>query len=111
MEYDKNVIGIVLAMIIPGAGHIFLGIISKGIKISLSFVLLSYLLSSVSPFLGNFIENFISSIFGYERWLYFFIDSISILISSIFLIPLIIIWYKQLIDIVRITEAKTTSVT
>lgn len=84
-------------MIIPGAGHIYLKLISRGIRISVTFVLLSFSLSSIVPIISGFVYVYGGSFMGL----------LPLLIQSIFVVPLLIIWYKQLKEVVRLSETKT----
>jgi hypothetical protein len=94
-------------MILPGAGHIYLNLISKGVKISLVFVIVSYISLNLFPIISGFLGGFLPVFFQEQELpittLQILVIFISLSFQTISIIPLIIIWYKQLKDIVKIT--------
>jgi hypothetical protein len=81
---EKDTIRVVLGLIFPGAGHIYLGNkkqMIRGIKIAIAFVIVSYL--------QNTVFNFIPFEFAF--------------------IPLVAIWIWQIFDLIKITEKRSAN--
>jgi hypothetical protein len=88
----KETIAIILSMVIPGAGHIYLGkeYKVKGVKIAILFVIVNFISFNIlRPFLFGLLGS------GYLP---------DILLSPILFVPIFIIWYKQLSNILNITR-------
>ncbi len=103
-EGNKLTIAIILAMVLPGSGHIYLADKYRdyGIKISILFVIVTYLSNSVIfPFVLGFLSILIESL-GLPYQLNNLLFPI---ISPLQFLPSFIIWYKQLRNILRITKA------
>ena len=92
---NKEIIPIILALVLPGTGHIYIGKRNRGIKISITFVLVSYI--------SNRLLDYI--LFEVTKNLDYF-DYFQGLLSAITFIPIFIVWYKQLKDIIRIIESE-----
>lgn len=96
IQTDRKVVSILFALLIPGAGHIHLNQINKGIKIAILFVIFSYMSLYIFPNIIPFFFNAFSFPVGdFEPVLF-------ILSQSIGYFPVLIIWYKQLKDIMKI---------
>jgi hypothetical protein len=82
LSTNKETIAIILSMVIPGAGHIYLGkqYRMKGVKISLIFVIVSFISSYIVELLNQS------------------------LLAPLSFFPIFIIWYKQLSNILKITR-------
>ena len=98
MQIDENrrTIAVILSIVLPGSGHIYLGdnYRNYGIKVSILFVIVTYLSNSVIfPIVLDFLD--VSFSLNFSNFLF-------AIISPIQFLPVFIIWYKQLRNILRI---------
>ena len=100
---DKHRISIILALLLPGAGHIYNGSINKGIKIAISFVISIIIFANILPQIlipilvdisNELMRNNTELISKVTQ--YFFG-----IIYGLGLIPPFIIWIKQIKDLIK----------
>lgn len=87
---NRETIGIILGLLLPGAGHIYLGCRDKGIKIAISFVIVSIL------FLNILSNSFFPLFHGGIPFVFLNI------FQGLMFIPPFIIWYRQIRDLQKI---------
>lgn len=93
-EYDKRTIAMVLGLLFPGAGHILIDRVRRGIKIAIVFVIVSY---ASGVILNNILNTqYIQDMIPLENREIFY------QLSALSFIPTFALWLFQIFDLSKI---------
>jgi hypothetical protein len=90
-DYDKRTIAMILGLLFPGAGHILINRVRRGIRIAIAFVTLSY----VSGVIISFIVSTIPTLREAP-------SEILIPLTALGFIPSFALWLFQILDLSKI---------